>query len=95
MSSKKVLLKVPCKTLLLLDDHASYLHKAKTNIFIFALVSVHSLLHRVTIFGFVDSIIFLKIFFFLIFIIYKSIIFIFIILTIFLIRYIPNFLNFN
>ena len=56
VSSKRVLSRVPCKTLLLLDDCASHLHKEKTSIFISALVSVHSLLHKVTAFGFVGSI---------------------------------------
>ena len=55
-SSKRVLSRVPCKTLLLLDDCASHLHKDKTSIFIFALVSVYSSLHKVTAFGFVGSI---------------------------------------
>ena len=55
-SSKRVLSRVPCKTLLLLDDGASHLHKEKTSIFIFALVSVYSALHKVTAFGFVGSI---------------------------------------
>ena len=55
-SSKRVLSRVPCKTLLLLDDCASHLHKEKTSIFIFALVSVYSALHKVTAFGFVGSI---------------------------------------
>ena len=55
-SSKRVLSRVPCKTLLLLDDCASHLHQEKTSIFIFALVSVHSALHKVTAFGFVGSI---------------------------------------
>ena len=41
---------------LLLDDCASHLHKAKTSIFIFALVSVYFALHKVTAFGFVGSI---------------------------------------
>ena len=45
--------------LLLLDDCASHLHKEKTSIFIFALVSVYSALHKVTAFGFVGSIRFL------------------------------------
>ena len=54
--SKRVLSRVPCKTLLLLDDCASHLHKEKTSIFISALVSVHSALHKVTAFGFVGSI---------------------------------------
>ena len=58
VSSKRVLSRVPCKTLLLLDDtaSASHLHKEKTSIFMFALVSVHSALHKVTAFGFVGSI---------------------------------------
>ena len=56
VSSKRVLSRVPCKTLLLLDDCASHLHKEKTSIFISALVSVHSALHKVTAFGFVGSI---------------------------------------
>ena len=56
MSSKRVLSRVPCKTLLLLDDCASHLHKEKTSIFIFALVSVYSALHKVTAFGFVGPI---------------------------------------
>ena len=55
-SSKRVLSRVPCKTLLLLDDCASHLHKEKTSIFIFALVSVYPALHKVTAFGFVGSI---------------------------------------
>ena len=55
-SSKRVLSRVPCKTLLFLDDCASHLHKEKTSIFIFALVSVYSALHKVTAFGFVGSI---------------------------------------
>ena len=59
-SSKRVLSRVPCKTLLLLDDCASHLHKEKTSIFIFALVSVYSALHKVTAFGFVGSIRFKK-----------------------------------
>ena len=56
VSSKRVLSRVPCKTLLLLDDCASHLHKEQTSIFISALVSVHSALHKVTTFGFVGSI---------------------------------------
>ena len=38
------------------DDCAIHLHKEKTSIFISALVSVHSALHKVTAFGFVGSI---------------------------------------
>ena len=56
VSSKRVLSRVPCKTLLLLDDSAGHLHKEKTSMFISALVSVHSALHKVTAFGFVGSI---------------------------------------
>ena len=56
VSSKRVLSRVPCKTLLLLDDSAGHLHKEKTSIFISALVSAHSALHKVTAFGFVGSI---------------------------------------
>ena len=59
-SSKRVLSRVPCKTLLLLDDCAIHLHKEKTSMFISALVSVHSALHKVTAFGFVGSIRFFK-----------------------------------
>ena len=57
-----MLSRVPCKTLLVLDDCASHPHKEKTCIFISALVSVHSALHKVTAFGFVGSI---RFFFFL------------------------------
>ena len=56
VSSKRVLSRVPCKTMLLLDDCASHLQKEKKSIFISALVSVHSALHKVTAFGFVGSI---------------------------------------
>ena len=59
-----MLSRVPCKTLLVLDDCASHPHKEKTCIFISALVSVHSALHKVTAFGFVGSISF---FFFVMF----------------------------
>ena len=57
-----MLSRVPCKTLLLLDDCAIHLHKEKTSIFISALVSVHSALHKVTAFGFVGSIRFFGVF---------------------------------
>ena len=70
MSRKSVLQECPAKSVqqesafksalqdaaLLLDDCASHLHKEKTSIFISALVSVHSALHKVTAFGFVGSI---------------------------------------
>ena len=55
-SKRRVLSRAPCKTLLLLDDCASHLHKEKTRIFISALVSVYSALHKVTAVGFVGSI---------------------------------------
>ena len=61
---KSVWQECPAKSVLprvlLLDDSAGHLHKEKTSVFISALVSVHSALHKVTACGFVGSIRFLS-----------------------------------
>ena len=46
VSSKSALSRVPCKKLLIVGDCASHLRKEKASIFISALVSVHSALHK-------------------------------------------------